>query len=183
MSFNIFSNNVLFSNFVLKGSIFLFGLVILYTFFQILFSYREGVMIKAKLDKDSGKTYKANDRLVKKGRRAVGTTISNPYAFWDLIYDKKDRKLKWKFQNWGGRKDKKKAKKYKFKKPTQEIPWEGEMKPGKKAGGMQVSKKWWKRKEKLRKEFTNLVVMAKKDQARSRRAKEKPKPPPTPMQG
>ena len=93
MSFNnIFKNSVLFSNFVLNGSIFLFGLVILYTFFQILFSYREGVSIMAKMRKDSGKVYKANDRLVKKGRKAVGTSIDYPYAFWDLIYDKKDKR-------------------------------------------------------------------------------------------
>ena len=62
--FNIFKNSILFSNIVLNGCMFKFGLVILYTFFQILFSYREGVMIKAQLDKDSGKTYKASDRLV-----------------------------------------------------------------------------------------------------------------------
>ena len=181
MSFNnIFKNSILFSNIVLNGCMFLFGLVILYTFFQILFSYREGVMIKAQLDKDSGKTYKASDRLVKKGRRAVGSTIKYPYAFWDLQYDKPTKKLKWVFKNWGGRKDKKKAKKYKFKKPTEAVGWVGAMTPAIASGGMKISKKWWKRKAKLRKEYTNLVIMAKKDQETVRRSKPKPKPPPKP---
>ena len=56
-----------------------------------------------------------------------------------------------------------------MKKPTEAVGWVGAMTPAIASGGMKISKKWWKRKAKLRKEYTNLVIMAKKDQETVRR--------------
>ena len=60
-------------------AMFIFGLVVMYTIFQLLFSFREGVKIKAR----------PSDK-------------SLPMSIWNLKWNKDDKKLQWIWKKWGG---------------------------------------------------------------------------------
>ena len=102
-------------------AMFIFGLVVMYTIFQLLFSFREGVKIKAR----------PSDK-------------SMPMSKWELTWDDKEDKGKWEWLEWGGKKAKMKAQKKFGEDATppedkKSIDWVGDLKSGKKAGGMIIA--------------------------------------------
>lgn len=139
----LFSTKILF-----KAAMFIFGLVVMYTIFQLLLSFREGVKIKAK----------PSDK-------------SLPMSIWNLKWNKDDKKFQWIWKKWGGERAAKKGKEFEDEDGnfSKTIDWQGDLKPGKNAGGMIIAGSWWKNKKDEIREYKNLV----KQHGKAKKAKKK----------